>query len=320
VNNADNAQVDIEQERTWLNDHKLERGLSWSQIAAASGIPAGTLSPFATNRYAGDNQRIAREVFRYRQMLQSQSERSEGVQVDPGYFETPTASRLRALLVIAHMGRMTVGATGPGTGKTMAMEEYKASASNVWIATMEPTSKSLNAMIGTVLRAVGGTPKGGWTRQLSDQVKTNIAGRRGLLVIDEANHLEFEAIEQIRAWHDATKVGVCLLGNEELMMRIRGGPRRDAFARLNSRIAQSHIQNLPLADDVAAFCDAWKIEDAGMRSLLTRIALTPGAGGLRECRQIVEGASMLAVDDGRPLSLADLRFAQETRATRNIRD
>lgn len=320
MNNADNFPVDVEEIRTWLNDHKQEKGLSWSQIGAASGIPTGTLSPFGTNRYAGDNGRIAREVFRYRQMLQSQDARSEGVQRDPGYFDTPTSARLRALLVIAHMGRITVGATGPGTGKDMAMLEYKASASNVWTATMRPTTKTLNAMIGEVLRSVGGTPKGGWTRQLSQQVMTNISGRRGLLVINEANHLEWEALEEIRSWHDATGVGVCLLGNEELMMRIQGGPRRDAFARLNSRIAQSHIQNLPLADDVAAFCDAWGIADAGMRSLLTRIALTPGAGGLRECRQIVEGASMLAVDDGRALSLADLRYAQETRATRHIRD
>jgi hypothetical protein len=56
-----------------------------------------------------------------------------------------------------------------------------------------------------------------------------------------------------------------------------------------------------------------------MRGLLRRIALTPGAGGLRECRQIVESAGMLALGEGRDLSLADLRDAQSTRVSRHIK-
>jgi hypothetical protein len=320
MNNPDDLPIDVAEMRAWLLAHKEATGRSWSELAPLTGLKTGTLSPWATDRYAGDNERVAREVYRYRQTLESQAARDDGVLSDPGYFETPTAARLRALLVIAHRGRITVGATGPGTGKTMAMREYKSSVSNCWIATMKPTTKGLTAMIGEVLRAVGGQAKGGWTRHLSHQVSTNIAGRRGLLVIDEANHLEVEALEEIRAWHDDTGVGICLLGNEELLMRIRGGPRRDAFARLNSRIAQSHVQNLPLAEDVEVFCDAWGLRDAGMRSLLKRIAMTPGAGGLRECRQIVEGGSMFAADDGAPLSLSHLRLAQETRATSHIKD
>nr|WP_277924247.1 AAA family ATPase [Sphingomonas sp. CROZ-RG-20F-R02-07] len=218
------------------------------------------------------------------------------------------------------MGRITVGATGPGTGKTMTLREYCASTSNCWIGTMRHTDKSVNAMMAEVLRALGVPAKGtGWGRQMSHMVSSSVAGKRGLLVIDEANHLTWESLEEIRAWHDDTGVGVCLLGNEELLMRIQGGPRRDAFARLNSRIAQSHIQNLPVEEDVEAFCDAWELADPAVRSMLSRIALTPGAGGLRECRQIVEQASMLAADEDRPLAFADLRDAQAGRATKHIR-
>jgi DNA transposition AAA+ family ATPase len=319
LNDPDNFPIDVPEIRDWANAEKARRNFSWTQFANVTGVAYSTLSLFCSGRYAGSNETVARKIFRYRQMLETQTSQTGGLPVEPGYFETPTSLRLRALLVIAQMGRITLGATGAGTGKTMTIRHYQASVSNCWVATMKPTTKSLNAMIGEVMRAIGGSAKTGWTRQLSHQVADMVAGKRGLLVIDEANNLELEAIEEIRSWHDATGVGVCFLGNEELLMRIEGGPKRDAYARLNSRIAQRHIQSLPMAGDIEAFCDAWGIQDSGCRRMLGQIALTPGAGGLREMRQLVESASMLAEDEGRGLTLADLRDAQGSRATRYIK-
>lgn len=319
MNDPDTFPVDIEETRQWATEERRLRGYSWSQFAGVTGLADSTLSLFCTGKYAGNNERVARALFRYRQMIEAQSQSAAGVPSDPGYFETPTSLRLRALLVIAQSGRITLAATGPGTGKTMTVEHYRNNVSNCWVATMKPTTKTLTAMISEVMRAVGGHGKGGWMRQLSHQIQDMVAGRHGLIVIDEANNLELEAIEELRAWHDATGVGLCLLGNEELMMRIEGGPRRDAYARLNSRIAQRHIQTLPMPGDVDAFCDAWGITDASSRRMLGQIAMTPGAGGLREMRQLVESGSMLAELDGRALTHADLKDAQATRATRHIR-
>lgn len=319
MNNPDDFPVDIEEMREWAMAERQARNLSWTQFSAVTGLAVSTLSLFCTNKYAGNQERIARQLFRHRQLQQSQSERSIGVPIEPGYFETPTSLRIRALLVVAQMGRITLGATGPGTGKTMTTRHYQSSVSNCWVATMKPTTRTVNAMIGEVMRAVGGTSKMGWTRQLSNQVADMVSGKRGVIVIDEANNLELDAIEEIRSWHDATGVGVCLLGNEELLMRIEGGPRRDAYARLNSRIAQRHIQTLPLEGDIEAFCEAWGIGDPACRRMLGQTAMTPGAGGLREMKQIVESASMLAEEEGQTLGLSHLRDAQSTRATRHLR-
>lgn len=319
MNNPDNTPIDIEEQRSWLNAYKAQTGLSWTALAAASGIAYGTISTFATGNYAGRNDKVAKEVFRFHQTLEARAERSEGLAIGPGYFETPTSRRLIGLLTIAHMGRITVAAMGPGTGKTMSAREYQAGTSNCWMVTMRETTKSTNAMVARVLRATGAPKTSGWGAQMSDYVVEQVRGRHGLLIVDEANHLTLQALEEMRAWHDETGVGICLLGNEELLLRIRGGARRDAFGRLNSRIAESHIQNLPLPEDVVAFCDAWQLEDPAMRRMLEKIALTPGSGGLRECRQIVERASMLAADDHRALTYADLRDAHSTRATSYIK-
>lgn len=320
MNNAENFPVIVEEQRDWLNAHKAATGHSWTVLGARVGIPNGTLSVFSGGNYAGRNDNIARAIFKYRQTLESQAQVSTGIPDAPGYFETRTSRGIMGLLTWAHRGRMTLAATGPGTGKTVTIEEYRASASNVWIATMEESTKRPSAMTHVVLRALGVPAKGAWgAAALSQIVKEFVVGKRGLLVVDEANHLDTASLEQIRAWHDATGVGVCLLGNEELMMRIEGGQRRDAFARLNSRIAQRTLQHSPFAEDVEAFCDAWQIADAGMRDFLKRIALTPASGGLRECQQLIEQASILALEDEQPLTLGALRDAQSTRATRYIR-
>jgi DNA transposition AAA+ family ATPase len=322
MNNAQTFPVDVEQEREWLAAHKAEKGYSWSRIASLSAIPSGTISTFMTRNYAGNNENVARKIFQYRQMIESQADREIAVpDFDPGYFETATSTRLISLMVWAHRGRMTLAATGPGTGKTRSIQEYRDSTSNVWVVTMDPLFKSVNALASALLRAVKVTNGrgGGWGAQLSQLVQDSIAGRRGLIVVDEANHCTWEQLEQLRSWHDATGVGVFLSGNEELLMRIEGDPRRDKYARLNSRIAQRHLAIGPEAGDVDAFCDAWNVTDAGMRQFLQRIALTAGSGALRECRQLIEQASLIAAADERPLSLGDLRDAQSNRSTRFIR-
>ncbi|MES2753132.1 MAG: AAA family ATPase [Pseudomonadota bacterium] len=315
MNNPDNMPIDIPEQRDWINSYKAEKELSWTQLASLCDIASGTLSTFGGGTYAGRNDKIAREVFKFRQTLYAKAERSEGLAVAPGYFETQTSKRLIGLLTIAHLGRITIGAMGPGTGKTITAREYQASNSSCWMATMKESTRSPNAMISRVLRAVGAPKTTGWGAQLSDYVAEQVRGKNGLLIIDEANHLTLQSLEEIRAWHDETGVGICLLGNEELLLRIRGGARRDAFGRLNSRIAESHIQNVSVPDDVDAFCDAWGLTAPAMRNMLMKIAQSPGSGGLRECRQIVERASMLAADDDRALTFADLRDAQSTRAS-----
>ncbi len=141
-------------------------------------------------------------------------------------------------------------------------------------------------------------------------------GRNGLLIIDEAGHLTIEMLEQLRHWHDMTSVGVCLLGNRDLYLRIRGGARHDAYGRLNSRIAASHNAPCLEASEIEDFLDAWGVTGPEMRKPLVRIGTTPSAGGLREIKQIIESATMVAHEDGvETLGLSQLREAMAMRST-----
>lgn len=327
MNNPEDFPVDEAEVKEWLVQRRTSTGLSWKAIEGESGIPAGTLSNWANNTYAGKGENVARKVFKYRQMLEAQTERaadrlSAGLTEAPNFIETATGRRLRGLLMTAHSGEITYAATGPGTGKTKEAQNYIACMSNAYMVTMKPTTKTVTAMMGEVIRALGGKSGTSWARQMSAQVIDMVKGRRCLLIVDEANYLEFEAHEELRAWHDIAGLGICLLGNEELHSTIRGGALRGArhsFARLNSRIAMKHVQDMPLPEDIVAYLDAWKIENAEQRAMLTKVGMTPGTGGLREIRQIITNATMLAFEDGSPLTHAHLREAMGARATSHLR-
>lgn len=327
MNNPDDMPVDVAEMRDWLRDHRLVRGLSWMMLGKESGIPEGTLSGWSSQSYKGDSQAVARRVWRYRQLVDSQAARKgeetkAGRNAEPDFVETPTAIRLRTLMIMAQRGTMTVAATGPGCGKTKVMRNYAACVANVWTLTIDPSLRGLRAFSAEVARAVTGKPASGWTSQLSQCVKDSVANRGGLIIVDEANHLAYESLEMLRAWHDATGVGVCLLGNEELVATIKNGSKahsRTAFARLNRRIEYTHVQDMPLRDDVEVYLDAWGVTAADQRKLLIGIGTTPGSGALGEVKQIISHAKMLSFEDGVTMSLSHLRDAQAMRATSHVR-
>ncbi len=321
--NVKDLPVDVEEMRLWIVGYRemSDPPVAWSQLSRETGIPAGTLQPFCAGTYPGNNENIARRLFQFMQTHEAKEKRQQSLPVNPGFIETETSQRLMMLLEIAHMGRITVGATGPGTGKTKTVREYGERAQPVWVATMKPSTHKLLPMILEVHKALKLDPRRLSIADASRIVIERVRGRNGLLVIDEANFLSIEGIEEIRNWHDETGLGVCFLGNEELLARIETGRHRDQFARLNRRIAMRHVQRLPTRNDVAQFCDAWQITQPDIRAYLEKIALTPDSGGLGECQQLIEAGSMLAAadDETRGLSLSDLREAQMYRATRWIK-
>ena len=316
------TEEDIDEIRLWALGYRnnQEPALPWAQFAAECGIPAGTLQPFVTGKYQGDNAKYARMLFQFRQAVEVKTKRQASLPVDPGYFETETTRRLQDLLQIAHYGRIVVAATGPGTGKTMAIDDYMSKAQPCYKATMRPSTARLLPMIIEVHKALNIPLTGRMpASQASQLVVERLTKRQALLVIDEANFLTTDGIEEIRSWHDETGVGIALFGNEELLTRIETSRHRDQFARLSRRIAARHTQMLPTEGDVTIFCDAWGIDQPDIRQYLKRIALTPDGGGLGECQQLIEAGSMIASGEDRGLTLPDLRDAQAMRVSRWIR-
>ena len=316
MNNPDSLPIDVEEQRAWLMDHKQVTGASWPTLAAQIGVPSGTISQFGTGKYQGDNEKIGREIFRYRQHLATQAEIAVEAPAIPGFYETPTARRIITVLSWAQRGRLTVVATGPGTGKTSAVEHYRDSVTNVWVVTMAPSTAGVNNMQIEVLAALGEKDAVGTPQKLSRRIRDRVKNTGGLIVFDEAQHLSEKAIEEIRSWHDATGIGIALLGNEHVIARLEGGARRAAYAQLYSRVGMRHVQNLPLDGDARALAEAWNVTEPREIAYVVAQAMKPG--GLRGVTMMMELATMIAAAERQPRGLSHLQDAWAQLASRPI--
>jgi DNA transposition AAA+ family ATPase len=309
MNNPEALPLDIAEQQAWLLEHKSSTGLSWTQLATKVGIPYGTLSQFPTGSYKGDLKKIAEAVYRYRQLLIAQAEIAVEMPEPPAFFDTSTTRRIMTMLTIAQRGRMTVIAGGPGTSKTKSCRHYQASVSNVWVATMKPSTGGLMPMQFKVLEALGAEEekRKGTPIALTSRIESLMRNTGGLLIIDEAQHLTEKSLEEVRSWHDETGVGIALVGNEDVLTRLTLGNRKDAFARLSSRIAQRMIFRGPQDGDALALADAWNVMPDDQRAFIVATAKQPG--GLRTCTMMLETAFMLASSENNTLQISHLQDA-----------
>lgn len=309
MNDPATALIDIEEQRKWLIDHRASTQLSWSELAKRIDIPQGTLSQFGSVKgYAGDERRLAEKVYRYQQLLHEQAKIEVEAPELPDYFETPTSEQITTLLTWAQRGRIVVIATGAGLGKTKSAENYRDCLPQVFLATMSPSTAGVNNMQIEVLEALGERDAVGTPQKLSRRIRERVKNlSKPLIIIDEAQHLSEKAIEEIRSWHDATGVGIALLGNIKVMQQLEGGTRSAAFAQLYSRVSMRMIRPLPLQADADALAKAWKVEDEATLGLVRKIVGMPG--GLRGGTMALELAWMMAAADQRPLAKEHLQDA-----------
>ncbi|MFB9086111.1 AAA family ATPase [Erwinia tracheiphila] len=75
--------------------------------------------------------------------------------------------------------------------------------------------------------------------QLGRAIRRKLRGTQGLLIIDEADHLDYPVLEELRILQEETGIGLALVGNHQVYARLTGGSSRSVdFARLFSRIAK----------------------------------------------------------------------------------
>lgn len=316
MNDPTTQPIDLQEQRLWLMDHRTATGFSWSELAKRIGVKTGTLSQFGGQKgYAGDEQKLAEAVYRYRQHLNQQASLAVDLPEVPGYFETQTSRELTTLLTWAKRGRIVCAATGAGLGKTETAKQFQACFPNVYRAAMKPSTAGVNTMQIEVLKAMGERTPKGTPQALTQRILELVRGMHlPLLIIDEAQHLSEKAIEEIRSWNDDAGLGIALFGNIKVLRRIEGGGRDDAFAQLYSRLSMRMVRPLPLQADAVALAEAWKIFDAALINQVVRIAMNPG--GLRGATMSLEIATMIAASERRPLQVDDLQQAWAQLSTR----
>ncbi|WPZ33199.1 AAA family ATPase [Thalassobaculum sp. OXR-137] len=267
-----------------------------SQAAAAKeiGVSGGALNQWLQGKYKGDNDGFDRAV---EQWLSARSRRQEAalrIPSSPPFFNGPTARDIVVTLAIAHADGDIVTITGvPGVGKTESAKHYRDNNRSVWLATMAPHCSSVVPALQEIAEAVGIKDMSfTGARPLYRAILRKTAETGGLLIVDEAQHLNVKCFDEIRSIHDATGIGIAFLGNETVAGRMTGGGRTGEHAQVYSRVGGRRYIPRPTAGDVRAQAEAWGVTSPECIAYVEEVAAKPGA--LRLVNKVVRRAVMHA--------------------------
>lgn len=225
------------------------------------------------------------------------------------FCETPTAFDLRNLFRVCHLqGELGIVTGEPGVGKTTAIQDYIARTPLAYVATLSPAKSRLVQCLECIGESIGAWSSGAGAGAWSNAIRSRLRGEYDpqVLLIDEAQHLADESLEEVRSIFDATSIGVVFIGSREIRERWSG--RR--WAQLTSRIYQRIDIEGPIAGDIDAICEAYGIEGKRARDKLHRAARLPG--GLRVVKKIIQAATALA-GPNTPLTAAHIDTAFDDR-------
>lgn len=281
----------------------LEDRRPLARIAPETGVAYPTLSAWRNGTYTGNNKRITAQVQSWLASRAAHQRTSASLPQAPAFVMTRTASRIWEVLEFAQtLPDLAVIAGGAGIGKTSAAHGYRHQAPNVWICTMEPCHTTVSSALG----AIAATLDIGWSNgaaQTSEAIKRRLKNSRGLLIVDEAQHLPPAALDQVRSIHDLAQVGIVFMGNETVFGRFGADRRTPQFAQLFSRIGQRFKRDRPLKADIDALMTAWNLTDDAVRHFVQGIAQMPGgARGMTKALRMafglagVEGLAQPSVD------------------------
>ncbi len=285
-----------------------DKRMSQTVLAREAGVSSTTLSQWLSGTYAGNNEAIEQKLEIWLESYEARRAAGGSLPAAPAWVETPTGQRIVAGLSYAQIaGDIAVIYGGAGLGKTTACQRYALTSPSVWVATMTPASASVVTCLEEVCEAVGAGDAGGGAAKLFRAIVKRVRDTHGLLVIDEAQHLSVAALDQLRSLHDATGIGIALVGNEAVYARMTGGNRAAYLDRLFSRIGKRLGLRQSTEADITALLGAWGIDDGKCRGQLIEIARKPGA--LRTLTKTLRLASSYAAAESRGVCCEDVRAA-----------
>lgn len=263
------------------------------RLSNESGVNKTSLNQFvnkkqASTRFDTVHERLKTWLDTYQRRIESERELPEG----PGYVYTNASERIEQAITYAHMANdISLIYGGAGVGKTETFREYVRNNAGVCLATMTAVHSTLKACMTEIGKCLG-IKNAKDNATLFDLICEQLKAKRGLLIIDEAQHLHIRSLDQLRQIHDATGCGLVLAGNEQVYSNITGGNRAEYLDRLFSRVGmKTRIQGV-IPVDTIKIANAWGIEDESIITLLIEIGKKPGA--LRMVHKTIKYACLLS--------------------------
>lgn len=280
-------------------------GVTYSAIAREIGLSATALSQFMNENYRGDNDSVSGKLAVW---LENRNRKTNEMPQAPYFVQTRTVKQIWSALQYAQLAQcISVIYGSPGVGKSKALQQFVRERPNVWLITVSPSRSSLSECLYELALELGVGDAPRRAGQLGRVIRRKLRGTSGLLIIDEADHLDYPVLEELRILQEETGIGLALVGNNQVYSKLTGGNSRNVdFARLFSRIAKKVAILKTKKDDVKAISAAWGLGDRE-RDLVTQLAERPGA--LRTVSHTLRLAAMFATGANEALCEKHIRAA-----------
>lgn len=286
-----------------------EEKLLQSNVAKELGYTAAVLSAYLKGTYTGDNKAVEKAIENW---LKTQEKKVRVFVEAPHFIEIPTAEKVFFSLDAARICKTIVPIYGAsGVGKTKACQEYKKRYQNVWMITISPSRAGLGAFLYELALELGIKDAPRRKDTLSRLIYEKVKGTEGLIIVDESDHLTYDAIEELRYLQEKADIGFALIGNDKVYTKMQGGINQaHEYARLWTRLGKPTPIKASTKGDIKAIAQAWGL-DITDKDLMTVLYDIGGkAGGLRALTQYLRLAGMTAKGQGTVITLDLILTAQ----------
>jgi len=284
---AESQQTDVIMRVTTLISAKR---VTSGQVAQEISVSPSTLSQVLNGLYKADPSKIIEKLESW---LRLREQRDANPSTDPGFVMTPTAKLIMDDLTYAQITESIVVIYGAsGVGKSKTLDEYQRTNNNVWKVTASPSRSSLTECLYEIAMELGMEQAPRTKGPLARVIRQRLKGSEGLVIVDEADHLDYPTLEELRILQEETGIGMALVGNNKVYTQLTGGRRNEDFARLFSRIAKKRGIHKTKVTDVRAIAEAWNVGGGTEMNVMIQISERPG--GLRLLTKTIKLAAMFA--------------------------
>ena len=228
--------------------------ISQNDLSRALGISAAALSQWMAGKYKGSVAKIEDAV---KAFIEREREKTKTPKKSIPFVMTSISKKIFELARVCHLeGEIGVCYGEAGIGKTVTAKEYLSRNSDVIFveADLGYTAKVLFTEIHKKLGLIGR----GLIHEMFDQVVEKLKGSGRLIVIDEAEHLPYRALELLRRVYDKAGVGIVFLGMPRLIHNLRG--KRGEYAQLYSRVGLAGKLDPLKSQDTEMIVNAMKLD------------------------------------------------------------
>ena len=218
--------------RQTVRNYIQENGGSQAAFARSIGVSESYISRWFAGKLDNDDG-IDQKVDEFFKKTEERSKLASTEQL--AFAPTAISSTIWNTLNYCRLQRFIGCIVGDaGIGKTRTIHEWAAGKTDVYIVTATVVARNPKSFFKLLARKFQTTTTG-TVDDIYFDLTQKIMGRDITLIIDEAQHLKFDTLEQIRDLNDQYNVSIVLVGNPKINKTL-SGKRKEDYAQITSRI------------------------------------------------------------------------------------